>query len=115
MSSPTQRSLKHLRDTGWTCQVVEHWNPYAKIRQDLFGFADIIALKKFKTTNVAEHGIALIQCTSITNFSARKTKVLLESRAALWRECGGLIFVHGWGKRGPRGKRKTWVLREEKL
>ena len=26
MSSPTVRSLALLRSTGWTVQVVEHWN-----------------------------------------------------------------------------------------
>ncbi len=27
----------------------------------------------------------------------------------------GLVFLHGWGKQGPRGKRKTWTLKEEVL
>ena len=44
MSSPTARSLELLRELGYTAKVVEHWNQYAKIRQDLFG-VDILALK----------------------------------------------------------------------
>ena len=37
MSSPTQRSLQHCRKNGWIAGVVEKWNQYARIRQDLFG------------------------------------------------------------------------------
>ena len=36
-TSPTQRTLKYLRDKGYTAQVVEHWNAFAKRRIDLFG------------------------------------------------------------------------------
>jgi hypothetical protein len=42
--SPTARSLAHLKALGYQAKVVEKWNPFAKIRQDLFG-ADILALK----------------------------------------------------------------------
>jgi len=36
-ASPTQRTLKKLRDEVYLAQVVEKWNAFAKIRQDLFG------------------------------------------------------------------------------
>jgi hypothetical protein len=39
-TSPTQLSLKKLREEGYTVAVVEHWNSFARIRQDLFGFID---------------------------------------------------------------------------
>ena len=39
--SPTARSLAHLRSLGYTARVVERWNPFAKIRQDLLGAAEI--------------------------------------------------------------------------
>ena len=29
--SPTKRSLKKLREEGYLCQVVEHWNPFARV------------------------------------------------------------------------------------
>jgi hypothetical protein len=35
--SPTQRSLAHLRRLGYQARVVERWNPFARVRQDLFG------------------------------------------------------------------------------
>ena len=44
--SPLQRSLKLLRDSGWTVGITEHFNPHVKIRQDYCGFADCIAFRK---------------------------------------------------------------------
>jgi hypothetical protein len=35
--SPTARSLQHLKSLGAYARVVEKWNAFAKIRQDLFG------------------------------------------------------------------------------
>jgi hypothetical protein len=37
MSSPTARALAHLRGIGDQAKVVKRGNPYANIRQDLFG------------------------------------------------------------------------------
>ncbi len=34
MTSPTQRSLKKLRDDGWTAEVVEKWISYRDAKQD---------------------------------------------------------------------------------
>lgn len=45
--SPTQRTLRSLREHGLIAGIVEKFNPYAGkfgIRQDLFGIIDIIAL-----------------------------------------------------------------------
>jgi len=90
-SSPTQRSLKYYRDLGFTCQVVEKWNPFAKIRQDLFGFIDIIAICGGK--------IAGVQSTSYVNHATRKKKILESEIAPLWLEAGGLIIISSWQKK----------------
>lgn len=45
--TPTQRTLKAMREQGRLCGIVEKFNHYAGkfgIRQDLFGFIDIIAI-----------------------------------------------------------------------
>ena len=42
--TPTQRTLRALRDAGRICAIVEKWNAHARIRQDMFGIIDIIAL-----------------------------------------------------------------------
>ena len=104
MSSPTQRSLKEMRDRGYICQVVERWNAYAKIRQDLYNFGDVIAIRPGE--------IVLVQATTTGNITKRHAKILLEPKAAVWKQAGGRILVHGWAKRGARGERKIWTLKE---
>jgi hypothetical protein len=45
--SPTQRTIKALKDMGRLCGIVERFNAHVGphgIRQDLFGFIDIIAI-----------------------------------------------------------------------
>jgi hypothetical protein len=45
--SPTQRTLKYLREQGRIVGSVEKFNPYAGkfgVRQDLFGFIDLISI-----------------------------------------------------------------------
>lgn len=104
--TPTQRSLKLLRAAGYLCAVVEHWNAWRKIRQDLFGFADILAVRGNETL--------LVQTTSGSNVSARLAKIRSSQAADLWLSSPTrAIRVHGWAKRGPRGKRKVWTCREE--
>lgn len=98
MKSPTQNSKKLLKSEGWECEVTERWNPFAKIRQDLFNFCDILCLRG-KT-------IMAVQTTSLGHTSARIKKIMEEPLAQKFMDAGGLIRVHGWAKMGPRGKRK---------
>ena len=44
--SPTQRSLEYLREQGYHCEVVEKWNPWKRVRQDLWGWCDILAIRR---------------------------------------------------------------------
>lgn len=101
--SPTARSLAHLRELGYRVQVVEKWNPFARIRQDLFG-ADILALKPGEP-------ILAIQATSGPNVGSRIQKLQESGYAHLWQSAGATIEVWGWAKQGPRGCRKVWTLR----
>lgn len=103
MPSPTQRTLKELRRLGYIAQVVEHWNGWAKKRQDLFGCIDIVALDEYK--------ILGIQCTSGTNVSARIQKALDSHLVYAWLRAGGLFEVWGWRKIGARGRRKLYQVR----
>ena len=88
--SPTQRSLNHLRKLGYTVAITEHWNPFAHIRQDLFGFIDLVALK--------DDEILAVQTTSSTNIFARRKKIALNKNSLRWIEAGGRIQIHGWKK-----------------
>lgn len=106
--SPTQRTLKWLREDGFKVGITEKWNPHAKIRQDLFGFIDLVAVK-------SGHGILGVQTTSGANHSTRRQKILESEEAHLWLACGGHIAVVSWAKQGARGKRKVWTMRWEEL
>lgn len=83
---------------------MERWNPYARIRQDLFDFIDIVAVK-------AGHPILGIQTTA-AGASSRVKKIQGAPAASVWLASGGRLVVHSWVKRGPRGKRKVWTCRE---
>lgn len=100
-TSPTQRTLAMCRKQGWDIAVVEKWNQWARVRQDLFGFIDLVLIDG---TNIIG-----IQATSGSNTSARVKKIAAEPRAAKWLESGGRIMVHGWRK---LKKTKRWECRE---
>ena len=99
-STPTQRSLKHMRDQGYLCEVTERWNQWAKVRQDLFNFVDILCIKDGKTVAV--------QTTSYSNISARINKIQGLDSYPIIKSAGWEIVVHGW-KKDKSGK---WMVRE---
>jgi hypothetical protein len=105
--SLTQRSLAHLKALGYQAKVVEKWNPFAKIRQDLFG-ADVLALKRGAP-------VLVIQATTGANHVSRRTKLEASGFTALWTGAGAVLEIWSWKKAGPRGQRKTWTLRRERL
>lgn len=99
--SPTKLTLRHLRDGGWPLvEVVERWNPHARIRQDLFGFVDVLAVRPGETLAV--------QTTTADNVSSRVRKIAAHSNIGAVREAGWSVHVHGWRK--VRGR---WVLARE--
>lgn len=100
--SPTQRTLAELRKRGYPLvQVVERWNPFAHVRQDLFGIIDVVAVGD---------DIVGVQATSASNVSSRVAKVTESEALPVLRKAGIRVLVHGWSKRGNR-----WVLREVDL
>ena len=108
-ASPTARSLQYCHSHGLPASVVERWNPHAKIRQDAFGFIDLIVL------DTDAHAIIGVQATSASNHAARRRKILAEPKALAWSNAGGLIEVWSWSKRAGVTKRKVWTLRREEV
>ena len=99
MTSPTQRSLKYLRNLGYHCSIVERWNPHTRIRQDLFGFADLLCIKEGFSP-------LLVQVTS-SGWSSRIRKIQAEPLSKLALASGFEIEVHGWRKLKTNKNRMT--------
>jgi hypothetical protein len=103
VTSPTARSLAHLRADGWHAEVVEQTvrAPGRTFKRDLWGFVDILCLRDGERLAV--------QTTSGTNVAARIRKIADSPLLPLVRSAGIAIHVHGW-RRNAAGK---WVLRIE--
>ena len=121
--SPTQRTLRALREQGRVCAIVEHWNAFGGPvvdgkrvghRIDLFGILDIISLDP-------QRGVVGIQSTG-TGFSAHLKKLTEERH----QECcdwlstpGTRLELWGWRKikvvRGGKAMRWTPRVLELKL
>jgi hypothetical protein len=130
--TPSARSTKYLRDRGWIVARVEQRLHMPKspfpITKDAFNFGDLLAAKSpgekyvdLSDLNVTitfykdPPQIALVQVTSGSHHDHRKDKIAAEPLAQKWKDAGGVILLHSWSKKGSRGKRKTWTLREEVL
>jgi len=109
MTGPVERSLRWYRKEGFFAFSVSRWVPQARRTIDFAGFADIIAFCPRRAVIVA------CQATTTAHQATRATKILGLSSAAGWWKSGGDIVVHGWAKKGPRGKRKVWTLTERRI
>lgn len=89
--SPTQRSLEYLREQGYHCEVVEKWNSFTRQRKDLWGWCDILAIRKDE--------VLAVQVTSTSNITARIKKIQDSDTVGLVRDAVIRIEVHGWSKK----------------
>lgn len=103
--TPSNRSSNLLKSEGYFVAVTERWNSFAHIRQDLFGFIDLLALRN--------DSLVAIQATTAANIHARLAKIRTLPAVSLWLASNSRrLEIHGWKKAGPRGKRKTWQVRK---
>jgi hypothetical protein len=118
--------LDLLRNEGYLAAVVEKFNHFAGppdkrckacgknrvgIRQDLFGFADIIAVN-------AQTGKTLaVQTTAAASLSDRRRKVLDSGEAMICMAAGWKLELHGWAQRKIKrgGKAFRYEVIREKL
>ena len=82
--------------------ITEKWNPHVRIRQDLFGFIDLLAIRKGETLAVQ---------TTSTGVSSRIKKIMESDYLPKVRDAGWRIVVHGWRK-NSKGR---YVLRVEDI
>lgn len=91
-----------MKERGYKCEITEKWNPWAKVRQDLFGFIDILCL--------GDGEVVGVQTTSYSNMSARVKKIREHENLNFVLNSGIRILVHGWHKVGNR-----WQVKEVEI
>lgn len=103
-TTPTQRTIRALRNEGMRCAIVEKWNAYAPrgdggrgIRQDLFGIIDVLALKPGE-------GFLGVQCCAGSGYQKHLRKLLIDHN----QEC------HDWLET-PTGLLQIWAWRKVKV
>lgn len=111
--SYTQRTLRECRERGYICDKAEKFNAFAGpfgIRQDLFGFIDIIYLDPQK-------GIVAIQSTGPSGHNQHRKKILENEFALEWLKCDGKIELWSWHKllKKRGGKLRVWSPRIEEI
>jgi hypothetical protein len=116
MTSPTQRTLARLKAEGMTAGSVEKFNRFGGpfgIRQDLFGFLDLIALDPKTLTTIG------IQVTGQHGHADHRRKIIEDcgARAVLWLKCGNRLILWSWRKLKVKrgGKQRKWEPRIEEL
>lgn len=100
--SPAARSTALLKAEGYAVDTVERWIPGARIRRDLFGLFDLLAIREGSTLAV--------QVTTGDHLADRRRKVLASPLLERVQAAGWRIELHGWAKRGNR-----WRCRREAL
>jgi len=103
-TSPTQLTLKKLQKENYPLsQVVEKWNSWGRVRVDLFGIIDVLAISD-------EGNTVAIQTTSLSNTGARIKKIGNSNAIGYLRKAGWTVLVHGWYKKNNR-----WHVKEVDL
>lgn len=101
-TSPTQLTLAKMRKDGYLPWVTETWNSFARKRQDLWTFCDVLCVK--------DSEVLAVQCTSYDNISARVKKIGECEYTEQVRKANIRIVVQGWRKVNNR-----WQCKEVDL
>ncbi len=101
--SATQRTIRALRSKGIKCAIVEKWNPHIRIRQDMFGIIDIVALDPIR-------GVGGVQSCG-QSFSAHYKKLTEEKfQETLDWVSTPHVWFELWGWRKIKKKRGGKVM-----
>jgi len=99
-----------MRKANYHVEIVERWIPYVNRRKDFMGFADLLCFRH------NEPGVLAIQATTASHSSDHWKKILenviINAALRAWITAGNRFLFHLWSKKGKRGKRKIWCLRE---
>lgn len=103
--SPVERTLAEIKKSGLKYWKVEHWNPYARRRIDLFNIIDLLVL---------DGGIVGIQvCGSDYQEHVRKLTEDEKENTLEWLKSEGRLEIWGWRQlKKVRGKKAMeWIPR----
>lgn len=89
--STVQDTLRVLREE-WKVvpEIVERWNHFARIKQDLFGVFDILAL------DTTHRKIMGIQTTIAAHHAAHLKKMMDAPKLPPWLQAGGEAWLISW-------------------
>ena len=113
--SPTSRTLKHLKDHGYTCGIVERWikmptHPAGGFRKDFLGCIDIIGITESETIGVQSCGSA---------FSQHYNDIVTNPDALKWitGNTHRRLMIIGWRKLKVKrgGKAMRWSPRIQNI
>jgi hypothetical protein len=123
--SPMQMALAEMRLRGWIAEITEHWNPFARTRNDLLGIFDLIAIcDTYLVKRIDDDGYERIPCqphllgvqvTSGDHHAHRRGKMLAHPNLRAWLATGAKAEIWSYAKRGGRGFAKKWERRREEL
>jgi hypothetical protein len=109
VSSPTARTLAHLRRLGFLAAVVERWLPRVERKRDLFGIGDVLAI------HPRDRLVLLVQATTAEHVADRLARVQARPETALLLKAGVGVEVWGWAQRGGRWRLKRVAVTEADL
>ena len=87
--SPVERTRNVLKHYGISSWKAEFFNQFMKIRQDMFGFIDYVALYPDSICGLQICG---------KDFAEHDRKILANKYAPKWIESGGTIELWAWRK-----------------
>ena len=99
------RGKIYLGKLGYVVATTEHWNAFAKKRNDLFGMFDLLAI------HTGDQTIVGVQITSKSNISSRIKKLRCNPVYLDWLKCRGSVLVLVWYKVKNRFvSEETWLV-----
>jgi len=113
-----QRSRKLLKEMNYETWIVEKpYSPYTHRREDLFNFADLVAIREdipgvLAIQACGEDILSHVQ-KILQGFTDRHGKTIPPNPyVKTWLQAQNRFHLWSWTIRGARGKRKLWKLRE---
>ena len=101
--TPDQLTRQYYSDKGYLPARVEKWVLHpAPRRSDFLGIFDYLCLGKGE--------VIAVQTTTLSNFSARRHKMLKSKAMKIWLDTGQKAILQVWGKKSGRWYDKTVEL-----